>query len=121
MDSVLVYNMSVVPLLRGLFWGRCSLEDRAEHLPPGLLYLLGGPADTLFESMGGKPEFDQLLWPIRNHGQVAKLCFGRVGELSKGSLEKTAGVHGGIIGGDAAQGNHHLWEVFAGIRGRGGE
>lgn len=121
MDSVMGHNVICEPLLGGLFLGCCSLEDRAEHLPPGLLYLLGGPADPLFESLGSEPQFDLLLWPIRDHSQVAELSFGRVGELTKGSLEKAAGVHGSIISGDAAQGNHHLWEVFAGIRGRGGE
>lgn len=108
-------------LLRSEVLLRCpALEHGIKHLPPRLFDLFRRPAYSLLEPLGGEPQFDLLFGELRHHGQVAELGFGRVGELAKRRLEKAAGVHGSIVGGDAAQRDHHLWKVLIGIGGGGG-
>lgn len=79
-----------------------SLNNGVEHLPPGLLNLLGRPADALFESLGRKPDLDLLLRELCDDGQVAKLSLCRVRELTERGLQEGRGVHGGTVGRDAA-------------------
>ncbi len=86
----------------------CSLDDGVEHLPPGLLNLLRRPADALFKSLGREPDLDLLFRELCDHSQVAELSLCGVRELTEGGLQEGRGVHGGTVGRDAAQRNHHL-------------
>lgn len=103
-------GLAVVTLGLVLRARRRRLDDGVEHLPPGLLDLLRRPADALFKSLGCEPDLNLLLWELCDHGQVAELSFCGVREFAEGGLQEGGGVHGGTVGGDAAQRNHHLGE-----------
>lgn len=90
--------------------GWCRLDDGVEHFPPGLLDLLRRPADALFKSLGCEPDLNLLFRELCDHGQVAKLSLCGVWEFAEGGLQEGGGVHGGTVGRDAAQRNHHLGE-----------
>lgn len=111
-----VLGWTVVGLAQWLVLGArgSCLYDGVEHLLPGLLYLLWRPADALLQSLGGEPDVDLLLWELGDHGEVAELCLGGIGELTEGRLEEGGRVHRGAVGWDAAQRDHHLGHVLGG-------
>ncbi len=62
----------------------------------------------MLKSLCRKPDLDLLFWKLSDHGQVAELGLCRVWKLTEGGLQEGRGVHGGTVGRDAAQRNHHL-------------